>query len=107
MRVVRAARQRGGGRGSVVLLYERGRNCSVGHGWPGLANPPCSTASEGSRAKRGRRPEDIRPVSRHPAVRSIEVEQDVLLEGRNKYDGGFGGKDDPKTNANTNGACLF
>ena len=57
--------------------------------------------------KGGVRPEDIRSVSRHPAMRSIEVEQDVLLEGRNKYDGGFGEKDDPKTNANTNGACLF
>ena len=40
-------------------------------------------------------------------MRPIEVEQDVLLEGRNKYDGGFGEKDDSKTNANTNGACLF
>jgi hypothetical protein len=40
-------------------------------------------------------------------MRSIEVEQDVLLEGRNKYDGGYGEKSDPKTNADANGACLF
>ena len=40
--------------------------------------------------KGGGGPEDIRPVSRHPAMRSVEVEQDKS-----------------KTNANTNGACLF
>ena len=37
--------------------------------------------------KGGIGPEDIRSVSRHPAMRFIEVEQDVLLEGRNKYEG--------------------
>lgn len=32
VRIVRAAWQRGEGRGSVVLLYERGRNYCVGYG---------------------------------------------------------------------------
>lgn len=39
--------------------------------------------------KGGVGPEDIHPVSRHPAMRSIEVEQDVLPERRKKHDGGF------------------
>ena len=37
--------------------------------------------------KGGVGPEDTRSVSRNPAMRSIEVEQDVLLGGRNKYEG--------------------
>lgn len=106
-RVVRAVRQRGGGRGGAVLLYERGRNCCVGYGWPGLRIRLVQPQAKVHAQKGGVRPEDIRPVSRHPAMRSIEVEQDVLLEGRNKYDGGYGEKNDPKTNANTNCACLF
>lgn len=40
-------------------------------------------------------------------MRSTEVEQDILLEGRNKYNGGYGEKSDSRTNADTNGACLF
>jgi hypothetical protein len=76
----------------------------AGQGWRiRLVQPQAKVHAQ----KGGVGPEDIRPVSRHPAMRSIEVEQDVLLEGRNKYDGGYGEKNDSKTNADTNGACRF